>query len=921
MKKIFTSIVFILIFSFSYGQKETAHWFFGQYAGIDFSSRTPVAQKGSLNTLEGCASISTDRGALLFYTDGNTIWDKNHEIMPNGTGLYGQVSSTQAAIIVPKPESDNIYYVFTVSRAEYVDLFEIKRGINYSIVDMNLNNGKGDVIAGSKNIHLNTYNKNDAEQERWKSSEKIAATLHNDGVSYWVLTFFVDTYFAFKLGVNGLEEKPVTTKVSDGVPIVVSQSSTTLVNLSSLGYLKISPNGKKIGIAHSFTSQSSSSGQVFVYDFDTETGKTSPSGTRILTGTYPYGVEFSPKSKKLYVSTNNYVINRGVSLFQGSNLYQYDLESPSILGTKTEIHNSTTLLAGALQLALDGKIYRAKNKAGTDIGESSLGAIMKPELKGAASNYVETAVELYQGTFSNYGLPPFISSAFILTFDYEFTCLGDETHFFITSDDPYDTVLWEFGDGTTSTEIEPYHQYAQPGEYEAILTTTYNGFENKPLKKKVEIIGTIDVLSTPYTFIECDTDLYPEDGITKFNLQLANDAISLGKESEVDVYYYKDLATLENDTLNSKALPFLYQNTMPNEPILAKVVRSGSDCYNVAKLILRATKTFEFVAEKMIGCNQGDGTAKFDLAYQTPFIVSDLGLPAGTTASFHKSKDLASIGHEPYPLEYNGAPGTIFIRLMNDNICSGIGEIELDMPILPRINQDELLKVCASSFPYRINAGVDSFDRDNYSYDWLSGEQTYEIEASGEGEYHLTITDKETLCSIVKSITINTVTAPVVKNIELEDDGVRHRATVLLDSEGEFEYALKNPFGPYQREPVFNNLAPGSYSVFVRDRDNCEVVEKKFFIFGFPKFFSPNSDGDADVWEVKGLNPVDFEYSDIQIFNRFGKLLASIPPNGHWDGTYNGRVLPSDDYWFTITVTDPEDITTTYIKHFSLINN
>ncbi len=921
MKNNYLSILLFLIFSISYGQKETANWFFGQYAGLDFNSRSPVAQTGSLFTLEGCASISSSRGALMFYTDGTTIWDRNHEVMPNGTGLFGQKSSTQAAIIVPKPESKNLYYVFTVNRAEFIELNEVKRGVNYSIVDMNLNNGMGDVIPGSKNKHLITYDKNDSEQVKWKSSEKIAATLHFDGISYWVLTFFVDTFYAFKLDQNGLNEEPIKTKVTDGVPIAVSKTNTTLVNLSSIGYLKISPNGKKIAIAHSFTGQSSTSGRVFLYDFDDDTGKTSPNGDRLITGTYPYGVEFSPKSRKLYVSTNTYVVNRGVSIFKGSNVYQFDLQSTNILNTKFEIHNSTTLLAGALQLALDGKIYRAKNKGGTDVGESSLAAITKPELNGRDAAYVDIAVELASGTFSNYGLPPFISSAFILTFDYEYTCLGDETHFFMTSDDPYDTLVWSFGDGTTSTEIEPYHKYAQPGEYEVTLTTTFGGRESKPLKKKVEIIGTIEVVNTPYTFIECDTDVYPEDGITTFNLQLANDPISLGHGSEVDVYYYKDMSTLTIDTLNINALPYFYINTIPDEPILAKVVRSGSDCYNVADVVLRATKTFEFVAEKMIGCNQGDGTAQFDLANQTKFIVSDLGLPATTIATFYRTRDLASIGYEPFDENYIGPPGTIYIRLENDNICSGIGSIDLDMPILPRINQDEVLSICSASFPFRINAGVESFERQNYTYEWLSGEQTYEIEALAEGEYHLTITDKESLCSIVKSITISKVPAPIVKRIELEDNGNRHRATVLLENEGDFEFSLENPFGPYQQDPSFNELAPGSYSAFIRDRKNCEIVEKKFFIFGFPKFFTPDSDGDADVWEVKGLNPVDFEYSDIQIFNRFGKLLASFPPNGNWDGTYNGRTLPSDDYWFTITVTDPDDISTAYIKHFSLISN
>ena len=129
LKNNYLTILFFFILSLTYGQKEAAHWFFGQYAGLNFNNRTPVPQQGSLYTLEGCATISNKKGGLLFYTDGFTIWNRNHQIMPNGNDLYGQRSSTQAAIIVPMPESENLYYVFTVNRAEYVDLQEIKRGL------------------------------------------------------------------------------------------------------------------------------------------------------------------------------------------------------------------------------------------------------------------------------------------------------------------------------------------------------------------------------------------------------------------------------------------------------------------------------------------------------------------------------------------------------------------------------------------------------------------------------------------------------------------------------------------------------------------------------------------------------------------------------------------------------------------------
>lgn len=72
---------------------------------------------GQLNTLEGCATIADTTGSLLFYTDGITVWNRNHVPMPNGSGLLGNPSSTQSGIIVPYPGNTDLYYVFTVHDA------------------------------------------------------------------------------------------------------------------------------------------------------------------------------------------------------------------------------------------------------------------------------------------------------------------------------------------------------------------------------------------------------------------------------------------------------------------------------------------------------------------------------------------------------------------------------------------------------------------------------------------------------------------------------------------------------------------------------------------------------------------------------------------------------------------------------------
>src|ERR1051326_8915476 len=87
-------------------QKPAMNWYFGQKAGLDFNSGTPVPVLGSsMWATEGCTSISDSNGNLLFYTYGDTVWNKNHQPMPNGFGLFGHQNSTQSALIVPLPGS------------------------------------------------------------------------------------------------------------------------------------------------------------------------------------------------------------------------------------------------------------------------------------------------------------------------------------------------------------------------------------------------------------------------------------------------------------------------------------------------------------------------------------------------------------------------------------------------------------------------------------------------------------------------------------------------------------------------------------------------------------------------------------------------------------------------------------------------
>mgnify|MGYP006162242975 FL=1 len=156
--------------SYLFGQGEANNWYFGNYAGLSFNSNPPVAlTNGALTTSEGCATISDAAGNLLFYSDGLNVWNRNHLIMSNGTGLLGNPSSAQSAIIIPKPGSTTNYYIITVPEAGSV-------GMRFSEIDMTLSGGLGAILPGNKNTLMFA-----------PSSEKVAAVKHANGVYYWVV--------------------------------------------------------------------------------------------------------------------------------------------------------------------------------------------------------------------------------------------------------------------------------------------------------------------------------------------------------------------------------------------------------------------------------------------------------------------------------------------------------------------------------------------------------------------------------------------------------------------------------------------------------------------------------------------------------------------------------------------------------------
>jgi hypothetical protein len=130
-------------------QKETDHWYFGVSAGLNFTSGTPVQESPPIaySINEGTSSISTSSGNLMLWCDGTQLFNANHAVTPNGAGLNGDISTTQSSIFVPKPGSATQFYLFTLAPDGG------SNGFQYSIVDMTLDGGLGDITA-TKNVFV-----------------------------------------------------------------------------------------------------------------------------------------------------------------------------------------------------------------------------------------------------------------------------------------------------------------------------------------------------------------------------------------------------------------------------------------------------------------------------------------------------------------------------------------------------------------------------------------------------------------------------------------------------------------------------------------------------------------------------------------------------------------------------------------------
>lgn len=310
----------------------------------------------------------------------------------------------------------------------------------------------------------------------------------------------------------------------------------------------------------------------------------------------------------------------------------------------------------------------------------------------------------------------------------------------------------------------------------------------------------------------------------------------------------------------------------------------------------------------------GTTTHIFDLTVMQPSILGNQPV-TDYELTYHLSESDADAGINPIPTPQayvnTSMSQSIYVRVMHRriNACYDTTSFRLVLGNSPpfTVPRDHYF-LCAGD-SVRIFAGG-SYD----AYLWSDGSTAPYLEVTEPGTYTVTVANVygSSRCeSEPQTITVTGSSIATITGVEVRDWRQNNSLTILVTGTGDYTYSIDG--ASFQPSDTFDNLIPGIYTVWVRDENGCGLVSREVAVLGYPKYFTPNADGHNDYWHIKFAHTLPGMM--VYIFNRYGKLLTSLSANASgWDGTYNGRPVPSDDYWFLVELPDGK----THRGHFAL---
>ncbi|TPV35045.1 T9SS type B sorting domain-containing protein [Paucihalobacter ruber] len=247
-------------------------------------------------------------------------------------------------------------------------------------------------------------------------------------------------------------------------------------------------------------------------------------------------------------------------------------------------------------------------------------------------------------------------------------------------------------------------------------------------------------------------------------------------------------------------------------------------------------------------------------------------------------------------------PGTYYSESVTQRAgCSSLSRTAVKFTRLEPLNfTDETIYFCEGE---QVTLGVEV--ENNVSYIWSTGETLPQITVAAQGTYSVDFVNANG-CEATKNFELFQINTPVISEVITNGFDIE----IITSETGDFSYSIDGQ--NFQYGNIFYAIPGGRYTITVRENLGCgeDVVSHLHFVI--PKFFTPNNDGFNDFFEIRGIQ--EFGNSEVNIFDRFGKLLKSYKNSPViWDGSYLGSSLPTNDYWYQIIIDGEE-----FNGHFTL---
>jgi|GEM_PF-369503 len=886
MKRSIFVIALLLVFVGSvfaqYNAPTNYNWTFAYNAGLNFTGGgAPATFSPAIFSNEACATVSNSSGNLLFYTDGDAVWDNTNTVMPSGSVLTPYIcgSATQGAMIVPVLSNPNQYYIFSIEEMEdYIGGDPLAPRMFYSIIDMTLHGGLGDVVPGTAGTLLQT-----------QVTEKQVA-IPGNSCNMWLVTHSRDT------GVFKVYE--ITAAGISTTPVVSAVGTFNGYFGYDIGVMKSSPDHHKLLLQCDHFVGYTTLGGTELYDFDPSTGIVSNCRVLDSIDNSSYGADFSPDNTKVYAHQVDATTGNGV-------ISQYNITLPTaaaIRASRIDVANVPGGFETNMKLAPDGKIYVNGLAA---LGGSAMDCITNPNGSGAACNYVSNYITLTGSTFL--GLPTVYeglsTSDTTRTHTDTSVCIAPGGSVIITAPTT-GSYLWYDG-VTTATHTETAY-----GSY-VVAISNGCGVNYDTIKLIAELPDTTyHTRDTSMCSLLSAMTLTGPPGYTTYVWNDASAAATLTVTS-AGVYWVKASNTCGNMRVDTFHVTYISPDTthISHDTVVCASLGSitltalaGYSSYFWNTGISGASITTAAAGTYYVYCHTGCSTVVDTIHFYATV--------PGVTINVHDTSfcfpgNLVLYGTSGFSnyLWQDGSTGSLFT-------ATGAGTYYVDASN-SCTDIIDTFHVVASSVVFSL--GNDTTICIDYklvvpvqgpgvSYLWQNGSTDSFFYTYYSGLYYATVTNDG--CSYTDSI--NVEYDHLQQNI--------HDTFLCKGTPFSINLVATVPQGGSvlwnngSTNPELTVTDSGTYWVFVK-KNECEILDTVHVVTGYcdcwllmPDAFTPNDDGRNDVVKPTiqpGCTISGYQFS---IYNRWGEMVFTTDRRDvAWDGKYKGVVQDIGTYMYTLT--------------------